>query len=85
MRITHPFHPLHDRSFPLLYRGHSGEERWVIVQRPDGSVLRLPTEWTDLRTPDGYGDVARGRSRFRLTDLVRLAESVRSILREGEL
>jgi hypothetical protein len=85
VRITHPFHPLHGRSFPLLYRGHSGEERWVIVQRPDGSVLRLPIEWTDLRPPDGYGDVARGRSRFRLPDLVRLAESLRPIFRESEL
>jgi Family of unknown function (DUF5372) len=85
VRITHPFHPLHGHSFPLLYRGHTGQERWVVLQRPDGSVLRLPTEWTDLRTPDGYGDVARGRSRFRLPDLVRLAESLRLILREGEL
>ena len=85
MRITHPFHPLHGHSFPLLYRGHTGQERWVVLQRPDGSVLRLPTEWTDLRTPDGYGDVARGRSRFRIPDLVKLADSVRLILREGEL
>ena len=60
MRITHPFHPLRGQRFPLLYRGHTGEERWVVLQRPDGSVLRLP-------------------------DLVRLAESVRLILREGEL
>jgi hypothetical protein len=59
VRVTHPFHPLHGQSFPLLYRGHTGDERWVVLQRPDGSVLRLPTEWTDLRTPDGYGDVAR--------------------------
>jgi hypothetical protein len=85
VRITHPFHPLHGHSFPLLYRGHTGQERWVVLQRPDGSVLRLPADWTDLRTPDGYGDVARGRSRFRIPDLVRLAESVRLILREGEL
>ena len=85
MRITHPFHPLRGQRFPLLYRGHTGEERWVVLQRPDGSVLRLPIEWTDLRAPDGYGDVARGRSRFRLPDLVRLAESARLILREGEL
>jgi hypothetical protein len=84
VRVTHPFHPLHGQSFPPLYRGHTGEERWVVLQRPDGSVLRLPTEWTDLRAPDGYRDVARGRSRFRLPDLLRLAESVRLILREGE-
>ena len=69
----------------MLYRGHSGEERWVVLQHSDGSVVRLPIEWTDLRTPDGYGDVARGRSRFRLPDLVRLAEAVRSVLREGKL
>jgi hypothetical protein len=85
VRVTHPFHPLHGQSLPLLYRGHTGEEHWVILQRTDGSVLRLPIDWTDRRTPDGYGDVARGRSRFRLPDLVRLAESVRLLLREGEL
>jgi hypothetical protein len=85
VRVTHPFHPLHGQSLPLLYRGHTGDERWVVLQRPDGSVLRLPTAWTDLRTPDDYGDVARGRSRFRLPDLVRLAEAVRLVLREGEL
>jgi Family of unknown function (DUF5372) len=85
VRVTHPFHPLSGQRLPLLHRGHTGEERWVVLQRPDGSVLRVPTEWTDLRTPDGYGDVARGRSRFRLPDLLKLAESVRLIRREGEL
>ena len=55
---------LWSQTFPLLHRGHTGEERRVVLQRPDGSILRVPTEWTDLRAPDGYGDVARGRSRF---------------------
>jgi hypothetical protein len=84
VRVTHPFHPLRGQSLPLLYRGHTGEERWVVLQRPDGSVLRVPTEWTDRRTPDGYGDVALGRARFRVPDLLKLAELVRQIRREGQ-
>jgi hypothetical protein len=77
VRVTHPFHPLCGQTLPLLHRGHTGEERWIVLQRPDGSILRVPTEWTDLRSPDGYGDVAGGRSRFRLPELLKLAEVVR--------
>ena len=75
-------------GIPLAEAAHlTASQKGLVVALPvlTGSVLRVPTEWTDLRTPDGYGDVARGRSRFRLPDLLRLAETVRLVLREGEL
>lgn len=55
VRVTHPFHPLCGQALPLLHRGHTGEERRVVLQRPDGSILRVPTEWTDLRAPTAMG------------------------------
>jgi hypothetical protein len=52
-----------------------GEER-VTFERPDGSVCSVPTGWTDAAPPDPYVSLGRSRSRFRVEDLLRLAELI---------
>ena len=50
-----------------------GEDR-VTLQRPDGSLESVPVGWTDFLPADPYLSVGRGRSRFRVEDLLALVE-----------
>lgn len=50
-----------------------GEER-IIFQRPDGAFCSVVVGWTDRAIPDPYLAVGRGRSRFRVSDLLALAD-----------
>lgn len=62
----------------LLYRGSTLEAEWVLLQRGDGSVLRVPCEWTDLRACDPYQDLSPGQNLFRLPELVALVSLLKS-------
>ena len=53
-----------------------GEQR-VTLQMVDGSFRSLPIGWTDLAPPEPYLTIGQGRSRFRVEDLVELAEWLR--------
>jgi len=52
-----------------------GEER-TTFQRPDGAFCSVVVGWTDRAIPDPYLAVGRGRSRFRVEDLLALADLV---------
>lgn len=52
-----------------------GEDR-VTLQHPDGSLQSVPVGWTDLLPADPYLSLGQGRSRFRVEDLLALAELV---------
>jgi hypothetical protein len=54
----------------------------VLLQLPDGPVLRIPIDWTDLSVPDPYLLAGRGRAWFRLPDLVELRALVGPLLPE---
>ncbi len=74
--ITHPFHPLRDQRFRLVVNKMLWGEERVTLEHPDGSLHSIPVGWTDLRPPDPYLEVGRGRSRFRVEDLLRLVDLV---------
>jgi hypothetical protein len=59
-----------------------GEPR-VTFEHPDGSLHSVPVGWTDVAAPDAYREVGRGRSRFRVEDLLKLADLVREEARSG--
>jgi hypothetical protein len=50
-----------------------GEDR-VTFQHPDGSLCSVPVGWTDRLPPDPYLSIGRGRSRFRVEDLLALVD-----------
>lgn len=74
IQITHPFHPLHGQKFELIYYRHGWAEEKVCFYRKDGSVASLPLAWCDLEPPDPYLVIGKGRSSFRVDDLLRLSE-----------
>jgi len=60
-----------------------GEKR-VTLEHPDGSFHSVPVGWTNAGPPDPYLEVGRGRSRFRVEDLLRLVDLMRGeARREG--
>jgi hypothetical protein len=79
--VTHPFHPLHGREFPLVtYRRNWGENR-AYFHDQEGRLASLPAEWTSLVPVDPFVLVSGGRSLFRFHDLLELAQLVQGALR----
>lgn len=74
VRVTHPFHPDRGRSFPLVAAKQLWGEARVTVEHPDGTLHSIPVGWTDLAPIDPYVVIGRARSRFRVEDLVALAD-----------
>lgn len=68
--VTHPFHPLTDRSFQLLAQRYAWSEWQVFFEDPTTTRVRfLPMAWTDLAAPDPFVLGARGRAILRLVDV----------------
>ena len=79
--MTHPFHPLLGREFPLVTsRQNWGDERAYFLD-DDGRLLSLPLQWTTLAAPDPFVECAQGRSAFRVSDLLELVDLLANLSR----
>ena len=76
MRVTHPFHPLFGRELEFVKRRRNWRADRVYVFDPNGLLLSLPVEWTDVVAEDPFMVVAAGRSPFHTAGLLELAELV---------
>ena len=74
--MIHPFHPLHGRVVPFVVAKQLWGEERVTFEHPDGSLRSVPVGWTDVVPADPYLSLGRGRSRFRVEDLLLLAELI---------
>ena len=82
-RVTHPFHPWYGRTYVLLTYRHNWGENRVYFHDEDGRLIALPAQWTSVVPPDPFVVVSRGRSAFRLHDLVELAGLLNDCERGG--
>jgi hypothetical protein len=81
--VTHPFHPLHGRSFELVtYRKTWGEDR--VFFHEGGRLRALPADWTDAADAPVFVALAEGRAHFRPDDLLRLVELVGGLMPRRE-
>jgi len=72
--ITHPFHPRCGEEFELIqYQRSWGGDGSVDGRSGAGDRIRLPLSWTDAGAEDPFLAIAKGRSHFRVDDLLRLA------------
>ena len=79
MQITHPFHPLRGKLFPLLKtRRVAGVERLTLRGSPDGS-LTVPVEWTDRAPPLFCEDLTIEPPLLDFRCLLQLADLVESL------
>jgi hypothetical protein len=76
VRVTHPFHPLFDRELEFVKRRRNWRADRVYVFDPEGLLLSLPVEWTDVAAEDPFVVVAAGRSPFHTAGLLELAELI---------
>jgi hypothetical protein len=74
--VTHPFHPWSGRRFEFVSVRRTWRQDRVFFVLKDGTLTSLPTAWTDVVEPDVFVTVAAGRSPFRVTDLLALAELI---------
>jgi hypothetical protein len=85
VRVTHPFHPWHGRSFEFVVRRLNWGEDRVYFRNEEGEVVALPTAWTDAAGEDPFVVLAAGRSPFRVEDLLALADLVSRLDRAGSV
>lgn len=72
----HPFHPLRGQAFRFVVAKQLWGEERVTFEHPDGGLCSVPRAWTDVVPADPYLSVGQGRSRFRVEDLLTLADLV---------
>ncbi len=77
--MIHPFHPLFGREFELVdYHKNWGEDR-VYFYDAEGRLQAILASCTDAGGIDPFVAIAAGRSLFRYTDLIELAELVNEL------
>jgi len=82
-QVTHPFHPLHGRTLVLVtHRRTWGEDR-VYYHDDAGRLCSVPARWTSVSAPDPLVVVSRGRSPFRVPDLLELVRLIDGVSRDG--
>ena len=74
--VTHPFHPLYQRQFELLSYRKSWGRQFIDFQYDNGNTGAIPLAWTDANQADPFLTISRGRSVFRVAELLRLVELI---------
>lgn len=74
--MTHPFHPLSGQQFVCVGQRHSRYGSWLLLEVGDDELHAVPPPWTDFAAPDPERVLGAGRSCFRVSDLVQLADLV---------
>jgi len=77
--VTHPFHPLFGREYQLLQYRHFWSEDRVVFLDETGNASSLPASWTSAAADDPAVVMSGGRSCFRATDLVEMANLIRGL------
>lgn len=75
-RITHPFHPLCGQDYFLLQISSCWGIERVHTVDVDGRRFSFPRSWTSLAKETAFVRVGKGRSFFRMDDLLSLAELI---------
>lgn len=72
--MTHPFHPLFGREFELVTQKQAWGEDRVYFRDKKKRLHHVPLGWTSAAPADSFKAAAAGRCRFRIEDLLRLAD-----------
>ena len=78
-QITHPFHPLAGRNLKIATYRHNWGECLVYYYDDGGRLCSVPAGWTSLLPPDPFVVMSKGRSPFRVVDLLELSRLIQGI------
>ena len=81
--MTHPFHPLHGREFPLVEIKSVMGVELVHYTGDDGALRSIRRGWTSVACEDPFVRVGSGRSAFRVSDLLALGSLLDSLDGDG--
>jgi hypothetical protein len=74
---------LFQQEFEVVsYRQNWGEDR-VWFHDGNGQLHSIPASWTDVAEVDPFVVVAAGRSLFRISDLLELAQLIQGVKAES--
>ena len=79
--MIHPYHPLFGQEFELETYRRAWSEHRVYYCDERGRMKSLPARWTDVVSEDPFVATSAGRSRFRVDDLLDLADLLKSLQR----
>ena len=75
-RVVHPFHPLCGQEFEQLSSREGLPEDRLYFEDHDGRAASIPKHFTDLGPIDPVIIMGRGRSLFRIRDLLELCSLI---------
>jgi len=78
--ITHPFHPLRGRRFPILKKRRVSGIDGLILQGTSGGTFCVPREWTDRDVPAAWSDPGSGRQVLDFVKLIALTELLAALV-----
>jgi hypothetical protein len=77
-RVVHPFHPLYGQQFEQLSSREGLPEDRLYFEDHAGHAASVPKHFTDLGPIDLVVVMGKGRSLFRVADLVELCALIGS-------
>src|SRR5580704_12232771 len=72
-RVVHPFHPLYGQDFEQLGTREGLPEDRLYFEDHNGHASSIPKDFTDRGPIDPVVVIGRGRSLFRVADLLELS------------
>ena len=82
--VTHSFHPLAGKSFPVVEVRRNWSEECVYFRNGPRRLASIPLVWTSLSAPDPFIELSNGRALFRCEDLLALVRYLDSQGEEGD-
>jgi hypothetical protein len=82
VRVTQPFHPLNGQRLQYAGARYNRYGKRLLLRAEDATVWSVPPQWTDTVAPDPEVVMGRGRSFFRVVDLLELASLVEHLAGE---
>ena len=78
LTLTHPFHPRFSEEFELVSYRRSWGRECVDCRDGQGELVTIPLQWTDATGFfDPFLEASRGRSYFRVWELMELVELIK--------
>ncbi|MYD87812.1 MAG: hypothetical protein F4018_12800 [Acidobacteria bacterium] len=82
--MTHPFHPLRGRRFPILKARRVSGLDTLILQGTSGGTFRVPREWTDREVPAAASALAIDPHILDFVKLIALTELLEALKHAGD-
>jgi hypothetical protein len=75
--VTHPFHPLREMRFEILFcKTFNNRDIFSLKDTPEGIVATIPRDWTDRADPDPYQLLYDSLPTLSLLHLVQLTDFI---------